>query len=159
MKRYDTPIRSNKKVYLIRGVHVWPAIITDGDAARLVRTDAVGRGHKTQREFRLRLFDVVEGAHTWNGKWAGPEGASYACDVKWDYYGIEKLIELTIQSIYKRKIAHSMKEPECAIKWNEKLGRNDMEWKKIWQQKSMYTSPRVHVTKHKSWDCSDVIFG
>ena len=101
MKRYDTSIRSKKRVYLIRGVHVWPAVITDGDTARLVKTVAVGRGHQTQREFQLRLFDVIK-ANTWTGKWAGPEGASYACDVKWDYYGIEKRSELTIQSIYKR---------------------------------------------------------
>eukprot|EP00966_Prymnesium_polylepis_P314960 7277642-Prymnesium_polylepis.1 len=68
MKRYDTPIRTKKKVYL---VHTWPAILTDGDTARL---------HST---------------HAWSGKWAGPEGASYASDVMWDYYGIEKRSELT----------------------------------------------------------------
>ena len=96
---------------------------------------------QTQREFQLRLFDVIK-AHTWNGKWAGPEGASYACDFKWDYYGIETLSELTIQSIYKRRVAHDMKEPECTSKWNAKLGRNDLDWKKIWKQKSMYTSQR-----------------
>ena len=33
-------------------------------------------------------------------------------------------------------------EPESANKWNEKLGRDDLVWKKVWQQKSMYTSPR-----------------
>jgi hypothetical protein len=84
MGRYDsTTIRSKKRVYLIRGAHALPVVISDGDTARLVKIDAVGRGHLTQREFRLRLFDVIK-AHTWNGKWAGPEGASYACDVKWN---------------------------------------------------------------------------
>eukprot|EP00966_Prymnesium_polylepis_P072143 1675530-Prymnesium_polylepis.1 len=90
----DTVLK--KKVYLIRGVHTWPAVITDGDTARLMKMYAIGRGHKTQCEFQIRQFEVIK-AHTWNGKWAGPEGASYACDVKWDYYGIEKLSELKIQ--------------------------------------------------------------
>ena len=43
---------------------------------------------------------------------------------------------------FKRRVAHVMKAPECANKWNEKLGRSDLDWDKIWKQKSMYTSPR-----------------
>eukprot|EP00966_Prymnesium_polylepis_P032714 761110-Prymnesium_polylepis.1 len=98
MKRYDTPIRTKKKGYLVRGVHTWRAIIyTDGDTA------AVARENTTQREFQLRQFEVIK-AHTWNGKWAGPEGASYASDVKWDYYGMKKLSELTNQSVYTRHL-------------------------------------------------------
>ena len=141
LKRYDTPIKAKKKVYLVRGAHTWPAIIIDGDTARLVKIDAVGRGHKTQREFQLRQFDVIK-AQTWNGKWAGPEGASYACDVTWDYYGIENLSELTIQSIYKRRVTATMRTPECQTKWSTRLGRDDLRWDKIWGQKSMYTTPR-----------------
>ena len=141
MKRYTTPIKTNKKVYLVRGVHTMPAVVIDGATARLMKIDAVARGHATQTVFQLRQFEVIK-AHTWNGKWAGPEGASYASDVKWDYYGIEKLSELTIQSIYKRRIAHTMLSPECMKKWDERLGRDDLEWDTIWQQESMYTTPR-----------------
>ena len=141
MKRYTTPIKTNKKVYLVRGVHTMPAVIIDGATARLMKIDAVARGHATQTVFQLRQFEVIK-AHTWNGKWAGPEGASYASDVKWDYYGIEKLSDLTIQSIYKRRIAHTMLSPECMKKWNERLGRDDLVWDTIWQQESMYTTPR-----------------
>jgi hypothetical protein len=98
MKRYDTPIKTKKKVYLVRGVHTWPAIITHGDTAVLIKIDAVARGHQAQRDFPLRQFKIIK-AHTWNGKWAGPTGASYASNVTWDYYGIENLSDLTIQSI------------------------------------------------------------
>ena len=87
MKRYTTPIKTNKKVYLVRGVHTMPAVIIDGATARLMKIDAVARGHATQTVFQLRQFEVIK-AHTWNCKWAGPAGASYASDVKWDYYGI-----------------------------------------------------------------------
>ena len=92
------------------------------------------QGHITQKVFQLRHFEVIKKAHTWNGKWAGPEGASYASDVKWDYYGIEKLSDLTIQSIYMRRIVHTMLVPECTKMWNKKLGRDDLLWDKIWQQ-------------------------
>eukprot|EP00966_Prymnesium_polylepis_P172061 3978465-Prymnesium_polylepis.1 len=63
-------------MYLVRGVHTWPAIITHEDTAVLIKIDAVARGHQTQREFSLRQFKMIN-AHTWNGKWAGPTGASW----------------------------------------------------------------------------------
>jgi|EP00966_Prymnesium_polylepis_P211308 hypothetical protein len=47
---------------------------------------------------------IIE-ARVWNEKWAGPAGATYACDVIWDYYGIDKLSDLTIHSITKRRAA------------------------------------------------------
>eukprot|EP00966_Prymnesium_polylepis_P005761 131372-Prymnesium_polylepis.1 len=50
----------------------------------------------------------------WNGRWAGPAGATVACDVTWDYYGISKLSDLTIYSITKRRAAQEMLTPAGA---------------------------------------------
>jgi hypothetical protein len=104
------------------------------------------RGHKTQREFQLRQLEVIN-AHTWSGKGAGPTSViRERRNVGLLRY--QKLSELTIQSIYKRKVAHMMKSPECAKTWRAKLSRDDLLWDIIWKQKSMYTTPRDQNTNH-----------
>eukprot|EP00966_Prymnesium_polylepis_P047225 1093334-Prymnesium_polylepis.1 len=99
MKTYTTKAKKGMRVYLVNGTSTLPAIITNDDPvkseAQLVSIDAVGREHLQTATFPCSRFTIIE-ARVWNGKWAGPAGATYACDVIWDYYGISKLSDLTI---------------------------------------------------------------
>jgi hypothetical protein len=102
MKEYTTEAKQGMRVYLVSGSSTLPAIIMNDDSkAQLVSIDAVGREH-LKMAFPCSRFTIIE-ARVWNGNWAGPAGATYACDVIWDYYEIEKLSDLTIHSITKRR--------------------------------------------------------
>ena len=145
---YHAHITVGAEVYLVRESVCWAAIIEDNTWARRIFVDAVGRGHWTSRKFEHRFFDVIT-ARKWNGKWAGPAGGVYACDVTWNYYGIRKLEDLTIHSIVKRKADHTMKPPKAQDRWNERLqprpmnrSETEINWEATWKLKAKYVTPR-----------------
>ena len=126
------------------GTNTLPAIITNDDPvkpeAQLIYIDAVGKEHLQPATLPCSRFKIIE-ARVWNGRWAGPAGATYACDVTWDYYGISKLSDLTIHSITKRRAAQEMLTPAAQERWNDKL-QAQIKWPEVWQQKPMYVSAR-----------------
>ena len=144
LKRYTAEPKKGLRVYLVSDTSTLPAIITNDDPvkpeARLISIDAVGKEHLQSATFPCSRFKIIE-ARMWNGRWAGPAGATYACDVTWDYYGISKLSDLTIHSITKRRAAQEMLTPAAQERWNEKL-QAQIKWPEVWQQKPMYASAR-----------------
>jgi hypothetical protein len=113
--RYEEGMR----VYLVSGASTLPAIITNGDAASLHRC-----GWK--RTFENSCIPMLKVYHHRSQdverKMGETRGCNiYACDVIWDYYGIEKLSDLTIHIITKRRAAQEMLTPAAQEKWNTKL--------------------------------------
>ena len=118
LKRYTAAPKKGLRVYLVSDTSTLPAIITNDDPvkpeARLISIDAVGKEHLQPATLPCSRFKIIE-ARMWNGRWAGPAGATYACDVTWDYYGISKLSDLTIHSITKRRAAQEMRAQDLKL--------------------------------------------
>ena len=154
-KDYLTEPKKGMRVYLIRGKIVWPALIKDDKFATRVKIDRVGRGHKTQQLIDHTHFDVVK-AQRWNGKWAGPQGATPTCDWVWKMGIIDGLQNMTISSMTKQSLHAKMKPPASDAVWDSKIGAQP--WDRVHAQKYMYTSPRDTVAllqlQHRNLRCA-----
>ena len=141
MRQYVVTPKPKLQVYLIRQHSniVWPAIITDGTKAQRVWIDSRGRGHAQQKWLEHRHFDIVK-AYTWDGKWAGPHGASTPLDTEWNFGDIKNIRDLTINSITKAKQLERMVPPASEQAWRDH--NVDIPWKKNWKAKVLYASPR-----------------
>ena len=139
MRQYVVAPTPKMRVYLIRQKSniVWPAIVTDNTKAQRVWIDPRGRGHVQQKWLEMRHFDIVK-AYDWDGKWAGPQGASTPLDTEWNY--IKNFRDLTINSITKGRQLEKMVPPASEKAWTDH--NVDVPWKKMWKAKAMYASPR-----------------
>ena len=142
MRKYTTEPKQGLHAYLCRGELCFPVIIVDDTDAQRVWIDATGRHHLMQRFVHHRFYDVIR-ARKWKGAWAGPAGGSYASDVTWDYHGIERIQQLTVQNVTKKKAMAKMIPPAAEKAWEERLGR--INWIKTWGMRPMYASPRDTV--------------
>ena len=139
LKNYEADPKKGKRVYLIRGKTVWPAVIIDERWARRYKIDNVGRGHPTQRTTPYEYFTVID-AHMWKGRWAGPKGANFALDTTWDCLGIKDLRHANISSLTRAMALKKFKKPASEEAWA--IRGMQPKWKLSWRIKPKYTAPR-----------------
>ena len=120
-----------------------PAIVIDEKWAQIVFIDKTGNGHTTTDKTQHRFWTIVA-AHTWGGKWAGPRGAQYDLDTKWDCYGIDDLREASISRLTKAITLKKYQPPNSEEGWRTR--GIDLKWKKTWKMKPKYIAPRDIIT-------------
>ena len=144
--------KKGAEVYLIRKQIGWPAILVDEKTAQLVRIDPTGRHHIRQRIVDIRPFTVLP-ARKWQGKWAGPAGDSYVCDVQWDYHGIED--EVRTNARHKYTEHHKDKSTPTNENTNRPAGMERPRRPRNQMEKSLETKSQIRVTaRYRSMDAT-----
>ena len=138
-KKYEAKPKASMNVYLIQKNLVKPAIIVDQKWAQIVKIDSTGKPHRTIHRTQWRLWTVIQ-AHTWGGKWAGPKGANYALDTRWNCYKLEDLRQATISSLTTAATKLKFKPPASQEAWKER--GIEVSWHKTWRMKPKYVAPR-----------------
>ena len=70
-------VETGQRIYLVRNVITWPAVVVDQHTARRVMLDQVGKHHLMEETVPLRHFRLLE-ATRWRDKWGPPRGESAA---------------------------------------------------------------------------------
>ena len=137
-----------QRIYLVRNIITWPAVVVDQHTARRVMLDQVGKHHLMEETVPLRHFRLLE-ATRWRDKWGPPRGESAAYDVKWMLPGDKRkdaskgnnLVHFTIKHMTRYLACKTIVTPAAKETWNRKIPVHQIS--RMWKIKTYMRQPGI----------------